>query len=331
MSEPAQEAAGRRFFDSHLHAFDLTHPNLIALLSRFTYKPLVAKLVSGVALFLTNAPFVSDRFAEWFIRTVYRVLNLLAVMENDLGCMFLLMEACLREGKAPLLDKSGLHVGAETYSRIVLTPLMIDFDTRNTVHLRQTHRAAVRRQYYHRPVARKFDKQRDDLVRGIMKYEQTGVALPLPRGVPSLQGTRRVFEIRPFLGINPRNYAPRQLVQLLAQSFPGSVVPRYPGREALPEVEVDVDTRAAIDFIGVKVYPPLGFDPWPDERLRRGESKKVRFLYEFCSANDIPITSHGGSGGFAVLKRRRLKEYTDIEKWGTVVDVYPTGSFSVIE
>ena len=50
---------------------------------------------------------------------------------------------------------------------------------------------------------------------------------------------------------------------------------------------------------------------------------KVMTLYKYCEERGIPLLTHGGSGGFAVLRKRRLKAYTAISKWEKTLWVLP--------
>jgi predicted TIM-barrel fold metal-dependent hydrolase len=49
-------------------------------------------------------------------------------------------------------------------------------------------------------------------------------------------------------------------------------------------------------FAGIKLYPPLGFDPWPSDK--RIELDKVKFLYSECIRRKLPITVHCSDGGY---------------------------------
>ena len=49
-------------------------------------------------------------------------------------------------------------------------------------------------------------------------------------------------------------------------------------------------------FAGIKLYPPLSFDPWPEDD--RQELEKVRFLYSECVRRNLPLTVHCSDGGF---------------------------------
>lgn len=77
-------------------------------------------------------------------------------------------------------------------------------------------------------------------------------------------------------------------------------------------------------FAGIKLYPPLGFDPWPDHDDKpvdtATEFDKVNYLYQFCSERGIPVTVHCSTGGFKVAHHGI--EYTDPEKWRNVLSAY---------
>jgi len=72
-------------------------------------------------------------------------------------------------------------------------------------------------------------------------------------------------------------------------------------------------------FAGVKLYPPLGFDPWPTTSTE--EMAKVRYLYGYCSEKAIPITMHVSDGGFIAVPNS--EELTSPRKWQAVLHAYP--------
>lgn len=82
----------------------------------------------------------------------------------------------------------------------------------------------------------------------------------------------------------------------------------------------DVEKISSHYFIGVKVYPPLGFDPWPDNDPL--ELEKVKYLYAFCEKKRIPIVTHCSHGGFCVLKDSKRRLFTDPTRWGNVLEKY---------
>ena len=66
------------------------------------------------------------------------------------------------------------------------------------------------------------------------------------------------------------------------------VDPRRPG-VVKAVLDGDIVTRKKGGFYGVKLYPRLGYHP---------QSSNLQDLYAYCEANQIPITSHAGAGGF---------------------------------
>jgi hypothetical protein len=337
----------KAFYDIHMHAFNLSHPSLLAFARRsvkdlagsffglrqiprpFLVIVLVLPLgVLAIVLFLvTLVPFLGRwvrALSGALFRRVKRLLqaaaNLLAVMENDIGTTFLLMEDCLREKENRLLREDGLHVGGETYGRVVMTPLMMDFGYKGR---QPPGGGRVRRFHYGMRAGKPIVEQVIDLFGAIKTYVETESTENLQAKFPALEpGTKRVFEIYPFLALNPANYTPQKLVQLLEKYFAN-----YTGRRAdllanMGHFDGSIDHLSGHAFAGIKVYPPLGFDPWPEDD---GEGReKVNLLYRTCSEKGIPLTTHGGQGGFVVVPRRRLNALTAVSKWASVLESYPS-------
>ncbi len=80
----------------------------------------------------------------------------------------------------------------------------------------------------------------------------------------------------------------------------------------------DIDSIGNNFFIGIKLYPPLGFDPLPKDS---DELDKVHYLYQFCEDNEIPITIHCSKGGFETCKS--ATEYSNPSKWEKILAEYP--------
>ena len=92
------------FYDVHMHAFNLSHPYLLAFVRRFKIKPSHREIFRwlGPVLALLAPVIMENPLFERYVeprikRRLNRLTNLLAVMENDLGSYFLLVEDCLRE------------------------------------------------------------------------------------------------------------------------------------------------------------------------------------------------------------------------------------------
>lgn len=294
----------KRFYDIHFHAMNLSHPNLLAFLSRVNLWP---ALLAGSFL----GPLIT-----LFTRTyIARALNLLAVMENDLASFFLLLEYSLSHwsstsGHPPLVQNGTFRIGGEVYDRLVITPLMMDFGSKNIP-------AAT---YYRLPPQKPIVEQVVDLFHGIAYYRQMEMCGDAPDTVNiTPRTTPPIFEIYPFLGLNTKNYTLREITALLDKYFQ-----HYRG--VLQDLQAqfgrfagDIDEMGSNFFAGIKLYPPLGFDPWPDDD--QDEMAKVHYLYAYCSEKSIPITVHVSDGGFIAV--RNSNELTSPEKWQTVLAHYP--------
>jgi len=136
--------------------------------------------------------------------------------------------------------------------------------------------------YNKRPVSKPVAEQTADLLAGIKAYERTT--------------SRHFFTIHPFMGINPALCPLDKVRSMLAQGFGNKT------------------------FSGLKLYPPLGFDPWP---VTKEESEKIDLIYSFCIEQGIPLTVHCSDEGFDALGREAMFTLTKPEKWASVLAAHP--------
>ena len=347
------------FYDSHCHMMNLSHPNLTAMIKRVFKEAMPIKLVHSFALvnawppvlkiflwlllflpllviltlvvliglivvLLLIIPFTSSSLSGKFKEKIANVMNLLAFMETDIGDCLIQLEEELRkkyetEGGLTLYGDSGKQV----YDKIVMTPLIMDFGLKNYQNSNSPYKVRWK------PVV----AQVEDLCLGIRDYYLHREAYINYAGSP----IPPLFEIHPFLGINTRNYKLKSdglsssLQELLEKNF------REFEHDATPEMrhsklfEQDwstfngnIESIGSHAFAGIKVYPPLGFNPWPedtdgytdDEEMER-ELEKVHYLYAFCIRHNIPLTAHCNAGGFLVDKK--YKEFASPAKWAKVL------------
>jgi hypothetical protein len=290
-----------------MHAMDLSHPNLLAFMERIS--GLGPKLLLGGLA----EPFLHEREE--------RLVNLLTVMENSVEDYFCLMEYFLKS-KEPVITDGVLRTAGTDFKTILLTPLIMDFGLKNI----------KTKTFYDVAIGKPVVEQSADVLRAIAKYCRCEV---VPKGsertdvqfVERDPAAGRLFEIYPFLGINTRNYELQKLEQILTRCFGG-----YSGQRAdllgnmgtFGDIEESAeDFRDAIHsvqsnmFAGIKVYPPLGFDPWPGEAA---ELAKVRFLYRFCQERQIPITAHCNDGGFVTVDN--AEELSSPDTWEHVLNEF---------
>ena len=74
-------------------------------------------------------------------------------------------------------------------------------------------------------------------------------------------------------------------------------------------------------FYGIKLYPPLGTDPRPEDK---NELHKMRTLYSFCEKYRIPIITHCDDQGFRGVPLKEAWHYTNPASWRSVLENYPS-------
>lgn len=295
---------------------------------------LVCILVAGVILlYLRYNPALRRKIMRPLNGAWNKVNNLLSVFENDIGSFFLVIEHCLRETKKndwqPPLKGGDLTIDEYKYQKIVLTPLMMDFGQKGKDpqygFLQGKQSGGKESQesesgfHYDEVASKPVAEQVVDVFNAVRWYREATFTRYSTRlsdiYYTLIAGTERFMEIYPFMAVNTGNYSYTALEKMLNKYFPGDKVSREELFKNLGNFKGDPEVIRGNFFAGIKVYPPLGFDPWPD-----GDQTKVEKLYEHCCLHHIPLTTHGGSGGFAVIEdERKMLEVTDIRKWQEVM------------
>jgi predicted TIM-barrel fold metal-dependent hydrolase len=283
------------FYDIHCHVFNLSHPNFMAFIQRFNLPGL---------LFLNSLPVIGFFFSLFLNEKLANITNLLSIMDNDLGDYLLAME---EKDLLPLLKNGKLYVGAEPYDRFVLTPLMMDFGAKGN----NTYPNI----WYNKMPHKAIKNQAIDLFNGIRDYQK--------------KSSHHLLEIYPFLGVNTRNYNMESkdghvgLVDLLNKYFSDysseNIGLRHKKLHSrMGDFDGNIDHLSNYAFAGIKVYPPLGFDPWPGDNPE--ELEKVRYLYGFCQDRMIPMTTHCGGVGFSSVNSGMYKKLVSPLKWKKVLE-----------
>jgi hypothetical protein len=227
---------------------------------------------------------------------VDRIKNLMASVENEVGNLFLMMEECLWEH---VMINGKIVIGNKSYDKVILTPLIIDFGVK-TAFYRNVH-------YNRKPVAKPVIEQTIDLFNGISKY--------------NTQSPHKIFEIYPFMGINTINYTINEIDGMLNKHFGNYMGTHESFRSNMSVFSGDVKSSGSNIYSGIKLYPLLGFDPWPHNTQ---EKEKVMLLYDFCQSKQIPITSHISDVGFCIIDEQNMETLTSPLKWKKVLNRYPS-------
>lgn len=294
-----------RCFDIHCHLLTLSHPSFASIIQTFRSRPREL-ITSQLASFEYLAASMLNRGGE-------KLRNIISVMDNDCGDILALMEDDLagyfiRSGEesrpdnlpSPLISDGRFDFGSFSCDTLVLTPLLIDFGSLQ---------ALPPDTWYHRVPRKPIETQILDVLYGIRQYRRER-----PEGK---------LEVYPFLGINPSRYTPESMHELLERWFGeyqrhAEVCKDRFLRAADLASEEDL-VRAGL-FAGIKLYPPLGVDPWPDEPAAR---ETLEVLYSYAERLRIPITTHCDDGGFRVVPMEQALVYTDPERYRPVLERHP--------
>jgi predicted TIM-barrel fold metal-dependent hydrolase len=277
------------FFDAHCHVMTLNHPNFINLLGAAE---------GGISDIINSGVFspsyiLTDENKKG-LKLVYSVMNTLGAFEQPMDKTFWMMDQDLRgcflrsgfTGGAVygLNDGKGFLFRGRRYDKVGLALQLMDFSQ---------NQEEYRNVYYRRAQLERINDYALETVSAIRKYHRMH-----PDGL---------FEFFPFIGVNTAVHSSR---------FIRSLLEKY--------VNVDRTEVCSGDrrlFRGVKVYPPLGMDPWPEGDS--SQMSKVRILYDFCQEKRIPITTHCDNQGFRGVRYKLSQEYTSPCRWEKVLKQYP--------
>lgn len=272
-------------YDVHMHLLPVTHVCLSAYLD-FALQNSAAEAYAQA----TAANYV----VPGVIKREGNMLNIVSVMERSIPEQLALYEADLRarfapEGEKAVLDDSGVTIsgGAEKrlhYDRLTVCPQVMDFNIKKPLS-----------GYYRDAVDHDILRQAQEMLDGIKEF----YALH----------PESLLEVQPFLGINPLCYDISYIQRVLETCFPVSKTAAS-GSNAVSEPH----------FVGVKVYPPLGFDPYPDDEAG---AVKMDLLFSFCEARAIPIVTHCDDQGFRMLPLEDSFRFTSPERWEPVLSRHP--------
>lgn len=284
------------FCDIHFHAMTLNHPNFLAFLNN-----LISNFGDSLLADIFSPRYIFDRKDK---NKLSYIKNMISVMENDIASVFMLMEDDLMgkyNGKTPYIRDNHFYFREKEYEKVFLCPLVMDFDN----PFLQPDDI-----YYKKPPAKPLKKVADSVLDGISEFYRARPETML-----------RIF---PFLGINPKNYSNEEIDYLLKKYLPA-----YSTAKNFRENIVDMTAKFRIKFkplenfafSGIKLYPPLGFDPWPDDGE---ELEKVKQIYSFAVKNKIPLTVHCDDQGFRTISLRDAWKFTSPKRWENVFEKYPS-------
>lgn len=140
-----------------------------------------------------------------------------------------------------------------------------------------------------------------DMAKGLEDTAKTSIAeqLELQEKISRLSMMDRLgAQIHPFVGFDPRRFEGLQLAQAAVRDW---------------------------GCVGVKMYPPMGYRPFgnaadvphemTEEEARRVDETLEAF-YDWCVAEDVPITAHGNPTNYA---HEAYQEFSSPDHWKKVL------------
>lgn len=277
---------------------DMSHPNLIAFLKRLNLRAYLAAggipLIGSIVTALVGARLTS-------------AVNLLSVMDRGIAGMIEALKDDIEQAFC-----GPVRVGGREYRGIIITPLMIDFGVKDAGDM-----GTLPDIHYRRIPHKAIAGQVIDLFNGIRESY-----VGRPGGIVG---------IYPFLGINPSNYnletggGHTGIRDLFDKYF--SAFSQDEGEARAERIKQagkgfigSIGELGNYAFAGVKVYPSLGFDPWPESDEER---EKVIYIYRYCEEKNIPITTHCGGRGYRAIPASDAELFTSPLRWVPVLDSFP--------
>ena len=290
------------FYDIHCHLLNLSHPAFVSIIESMRHRPREV-IYSQIASFDYLASSLFKRGGE-------NIRNLLAVMDNDCADILFLLEDDIsgqfkepkktpRFQQPPPLRNGKLYIADQQFSSFVITPLIMDFLAPSSFSPET---------YYNRPPQKWIEAQIIDVLFAICAYREKR---------PS--GFLRVY---PFLGINTGHYTAEELSAFLEQWFNNYTKNEDDIEKRFLSCSYDANTTPQSYglFSGIKLYPPMGFDPWPDDQAER---EKVELLYSFAETKGIPITTHCDDQGYRIVSLEESLRFTAPSRYRSVLQRYP--------
>ncbi len=222
--------------------------------------------------------------------------NTISAFSRPIGEIFMMMEDDLqgmysserKKEYAPLLPyihDGKFHIRSLEAEKIIMIPLIMDFSQD------QKELDSI---YYTFPAEDRITPYIKATVKGMREYYEKR-----PDGL---------FEFYPFMGINPK---------LHSTAFMEHLLMRYVNTSRAMHPDHEVPKKPCY---GIKIYPPLGFKPWPDDAQTL---EKHRLLYAFCEKHRVPIITHCDDQGFRGIAAEEAWKLTDPASWRPVLENYP--------
>ena len=284
------------FFDAHMHAMNLIHPS---------FSSFVDSVSEGFTDFVSSGALSPGYLLTPAMRGqqgLNTILNMFSVFERPIGEIFAMMEEDLHGSFAshqfitakkentkvtypdkPYIRDGKFHFRSHIYDQYAMIPLVMDFSTKSD--------DSSSRSYYTSEEQEKILAYVQDTIDGIKWYRRVK--------------KNGLLDFFPFLGINPAMHTLGFIEQLIDTHV------------RLPHTKKGRNEKF---FRGIKFYPPLGTNPWPEEKKER---EKIEYIYSFCERNRVPIITHCDDQGFRGINSKLAQKYTAPLSFKPALEKYP--------
>jgi len=269
------------FFDIHCHLMTLDEPDFVSFLKQ------VGENISKEAFHSILSPDYLFDISNKHMPS--KLANLINVMSHSQQEIVELMDADLLgkyqpAGSEAFIKGETFHFANQEFDKYVICPMVMDF----------TSKSSLEDLYYKSRSSKDTFMYADTMLASIRSFYHAN--------------KESVLEILPFAGINAPAYTLDQVDLWLNTYFN-----RYKPSE-------HYQNKRRPRFFGIKLYPPLGFDPIPEDPEER---KKVELIYAFAEDNKIPITTHCDDGGYRTTDVETSHKNTSPESWSKVLEKHP--------
>lgn len=281
MKDDLNHTTMRPFFDIHCHLMSFDEPDFIMFLKQ------IGDNMSKEAFNSMLSPDYLLDFKNKHLPT--KVGNLINVMSHSQKEMAEIMEGDLKgdyidDAKLAFIQEDEFHFANQSFDKFVICPMVMDFTNRHPLENIHYKSRSPKDAFW-------YD---DKMLESISLFYK--------------ENKNSMVEILPFAGINPPSYSLEEVEQWLHKYFK-----RFKTSE-------HYQNRRRPHFFGIKLYPPLGFNPVPTEEE---EIAKVECIYAFAEKNMIPITTHCDDGGYRITDVETSHKNTSPDSWVKVLEKYP--------
>ena len=269
------------FFDIHCHLMSFDEPDFIMFLKQ------IGGNMSKEAINSMMSPDYLLDFKNKHLPT--KVGNLINVMSHNQKQMAEILVkdlngAYLPDGEKCYMEDDKFVFGGQSYDKFVICPMVMDF----------TSPTPLEDIYYKSRSPKDAFWYADNMLESIHRFYR--------------DNKDANFEILPFAGINPPSYTMDEIELWLDTYFQ-----RF-------SIKEHYQNRNEPHFFGIKLYPPLGFNPNPEDAK---EKEKVELIYAYAQKHKIPITTHCDDGGYRTTDVETSHHNTSPETWIPVLQKYP--------